>query len=88
MGLAQEIDKFYYEPHNDAKCHKQGYERFGKYLCTVTYQTYMCYLKAEIPDEYKLPERIVAFIRQMILKDAQCEWAFSLLPDEYEQKVK
>lgn len=29
-AVAQEVDKFYYEPHNCARCHRQGYERYGK----------------------------------------------------------
>lgn len=82
MGLAQEIDKFYYEPHNSAKCHKQGYKRFGMHLCAVTYPTYMRYLKAVIPEEHRQPEHIVAGIRDIILKNANCEWDFAVLLDE------
>ena len=84
MGLAQEIDKFYYEPHNNAKCHKQGYKRFGMHLCAVTYPTYMRYLKAVIPEEHKQPERIIAGIRDIILKDMQGDRTYSPLLDECE----
>jgi len=84
MGLAQEIDKFYYEPHNSTKCHKQGYKRFGMHLCAVTYPTYMRYLKAVIPEEHRQPERIIAGIRDMILKDMQGDRAYSPLLDECE----
>ena len=66
-SVAKKIDEFYYEPRNDARCHKQGYKRFGKYICAVSYQTYMRYLKAAIPDGYELPAHIVNGIRCLIL---------------------
>lgn len=78
-AVAQEIDKFYYEPHNSARCHRQGYERFGKFLCAVGYPTYMRYLKAVVPAEYGLPPRIVTGIRHMILSDGEYP---SLLDEE------
>lgn len=78
-AVAQEIDKFYYEPHNSARCHRQGYERFGKFLCAVGYPTYMRYLKAVVPAEYGLPPRIVNGIRRMILSDGEYP---SLLDEE------
>ncbi len=82
-AVAQEIDKFYYEPHNCARCHKQGYERYRKYLCAVTYPTYMRYLKAVVPAEYGLPPRIVTGIRRMILSDGE----YPFLLDEREVRL-
>ena len=75
-AVAQEIGKFYYEPHNCARCHRQGYERYGKYLCAVTYPTYMRYLKAVVPAEYELPPHIANGIRCMILLDGRYPFQF------------
>lgn len=82
-AVAQEIDNYYYEPKNAARCHKQGYELFGKYLCATTYPTYMKYLKASVPAEYRLPARMVYGIRLLILNAMK----YPSVLDEKEMKI-
>lgn len=66
-AVARTIDKIYYRAGNAARSHSCAHERFGKYLCAVGYETYMDYLKTEIPAEYELPPYVVAGLEFMVL---------------------
>lgn len=78
--IAQKIHEIYCEKTNSARCARRAHDLFGKYLCSVDYNTFCRYLRTEVPDMYVLPPWVNVGLDCMVL--AHIKHPISLTEDE------
>lgn len=81
--IAQKIHEIYCEKTNSARCARRAHDLFGKYLCSVDYNTFYRYLRTEVSDMYMLPPWVVVGLNCIVL--AHMKYPIPLTEDEAEE---
>lgn len=66
IKCVQIFDSMYYEKENHSKCHKRNWERMGRFIFGISYETYLSYLKMDTSDIPPIPNETVSMLQVLI----------------------